>query len=96
MSVRNTTGRLIKFRQRERRAQLKTPCLLLLGDGNYGEERILGWHRIRRIALEQNLAAAAMQESVAPVFSCRACEGQRLVDPGQCSLCVALSFDLGK
>jgi hypothetical protein len=37
-----------------------------------------------------------MQESVAPVFSCPACEGYRFVDSGQGSLCVALSFDLGK
>ena len=35
MSVRNPTGRLIKLRQRERRAQLKTPCLLSLAVGDF-------------------------------------------------------------
>src|SRR5262249_54493389 len=88
--------RLIKLGQRKRRAQLKDPCFLLLGEGDCREQCILGRRRIRRIALEQNLAAQAMQESVAPVFSCLTCEGQRFLDPDQGSLCVALSFDLGK
>jgi hypothetical protein len=39
------------------RAQLETPRLLLLRDGDCSEERLLGRRRIRRIALEQNLAA---------------------------------------
>ena len=60
---------MIELRQRERRAQLKTARVLLLRDGDCSEERILGLRCIRRIALEQNLTAAAMQESVAPVFS---------------------------
>jgi hypothetical protein len=42
----------------------------VLRDGDCGEECILGQRRIRRIALEQNLAAQAVQESVAPVFPC--------------------------
>jgi hypothetical protein len=66
---------VIELRQRERRAQLETPRLLLLRDGDCGEECVLDRRRIRRIALEQNLAPAAMQESVAPVFSCLTCEG---------------------
>src|SRR5215813_12755804 len=74
--------RLIKLGQRKRRAQLKTPCFLLLGEGDCSEQCILGRRRIRWIALEQNLAAQAMQESVAPVFSCLSCEDQRFVDPG--------------
>jgi hypothetical protein len=44
-------------------------CALLLRDGHCGEECVLGRRRIGRIALEQNLAAQAMQESVAPVFT---------------------------
>jgi hypothetical protein len=47
----------------------------LLRDGDCSDECLLGPRRIRRIALEQNLAAAAMQESVAPAFSCLTCEG---------------------
>jgi hypothetical protein len=66
---------VIELRQRERRAQLETARLLLLRDGDRSEERVLGRRGIRRIALEQNLAAAAMQESVAPVFSGLSCEG---------------------
>src|SRR5215831_5872859 len=86
---------MIELRQRECRAQLETPRLLLLRDGDCGEERILGGCRIYRIALEQNLAAEAMQESVAPVLSCLTCEGAGFVDPGPGPLCVALNFDLG-
>jgi hypothetical protein len=62
--------RLIKLGQGKRCAQFKTPCFLLLGEGDCGEQCILGRRRIRRIALEQNLAAQAIQESVAPVFFC--------------------------
>jgi hypothetical protein len=66
---------VIELRQRERRAQLETPRLLLLGDGDCSEERILSRGRIRRIAFEEKLATAAMQESVAPAFSCLTREG---------------------
>jgi hypothetical protein len=70
--------------------QFKTARLLLLRDGDGGEERILGRRRIDRIALEQDLAAQAMEERVAPVFSCLTCESQRFVDPGQRRRYVAL------
>src|SRR5215471_14144614 len=96
MRVRGSVRRVIELRQRERCAQLKTARLLLPRDGDCSEECILGRRRIRRAALEQNLAAQAMQESVAPVFSCLTCEAYRFVDPGRRSICVALSFDLGK
>jgi hypothetical protein len=43
----------MELRQRERRAQLETPCLLLLRNSDCREERILGRRRIRRIALER-------------------------------------------
>jgi hypothetical protein len=61
-------------------AQFETASFLLLRNGDSGQKRFFGRHRIRRIALEQNLAAAAMQESVAPVFSCLACEEVQGVD----------------
>jgi hypothetical protein len=35
---------------------------------------VFGRRRIRGIALEQILAAQALQEGVAPVFSCLTCE----------------------
>jgi hypothetical protein len=38
-------------------AALKTARLLLLRDGDCRDQRVLGRRRIRRIALEQNLAA---------------------------------------
>ena len=66
---------MIELRQRERRAQLETPRFLLLRDCDCSEEGILCRRGIRRIALEQNLAAQAMQESVAPAFSCLTREG---------------------
>src|SRR6476660_3099791 len=50
-------------------AQLKTPCLLLLRDGDGGEECFFCRRRIRGFALEQDLAAYAMQESVSPAFA---------------------------
>jgi hypothetical protein len=57
---RRATGRLIKLCQRERRAQLEAPRLLLLGDCDGGEEGFFGWSRVRRIALEQYLAPNAV------------------------------------
>ena len=74
MSVRGTVGGVIESCQIESCAQLKTARLLLLRDGDCREQRILGRRRIRRIALEQNLAAQAMQESVALEFSRLSCE----------------------
>jgi hypothetical protein len=87
---------MIKSRQTESGVQLKTAGLLLLRDGDCRQECLLGRLFIGRIKLEQDLAAQAMEESVAPVFSCLTCEGQRLVYAGQGSRCVALPFDLGK
>src|SRR6516164_6236739 len=62
-------------RQAHRGTQLKGPGLLLLRDGDCSKECFLGWRRARRIALEQNFAAQAMQQSVAPVLSCLTGEG---------------------
>jgi hypothetical protein len=69
------SGGRSELRQRERRAQLETPRLLLLRDADCRARCMLGRRRIPWIALAQNFAAHAMQESVAPVFSCLACEG---------------------
>ena len=83
MGIGGAAGRLIKLRQRERRAQLEAPRLLLLRDGDGGEECFLGGRGVRWIALEQDLAADAMQESVGPVFSRLVRERQCFIDPGQ-------------
>jgi hypothetical protein len=73
MGIGGAAGRLIKLGQRQRGAQFEALCLLLLRNGDCSEERILGRRRIRSIALEQTLAAALIQESVAPAFSCLTC-----------------------
>src|SRR5215472_16514936 len=96
MSIRRSV-RVIELRQRERRAQLETPCLLLLRDGDCSEERILGRGGVRRIALEQNLAAQAMQESVRPVLSRLMREPEPLVNSRQGLFYVLpFGFDLGE
>jgi hypothetical protein len=68
MNGRGTLITFIKSCQIESRAEFKTTRLLRLSDGDCREECVLGRRRIRRIALEQNLAAPAMKEGVAPVF----------------------------
>ena len=61
----------VNLSQRERRAQLETLRLLLLRDGEGCEEGFLSRRYIRLIALEQNLAAYLVQESIdkAPVLA---------------------------
>ena len=81
MGVGGAVARLTELRQRQRRAQLETLRFLLLRDGDSGEEGFLGRRRVGRVAFRQNLAADAMQESVALVFSRLAREHQCLVDP---------------
>jgi nucleotide-binding universal stress UspA family protein len=76
---------VIDFTMAYRRAQLEAPRLLLLGDGNGGEECFLGWRCIRGIAPEQNLAADAVQQRVGPMFSRLTHERQRVLDAGQSS-----------
>jgi hypothetical protein len=96
MSARGPARGIVESRQTESRAQLKTARLLLPHDGDCPEECLFGRHCILRIALEQNLAAQAIEESVAPALSCLACESERFIDPGEGSRCVDLRFDLGK
>jgi hypothetical protein len=62
VGIRRTTRRVIKSCQIESYAQLKTAGLLQLRDADCSKECILGRRRIGRIALEQNLAAQAMQD----------------------------------
>ena len=83
MGIFGTTGRLIELRQPERRLELKAPRLLLLCNRDGGEERFLRWRSIRRIALEQNLAADAVEERIGPMFAGLARERQRFVNPRQ-------------
>ena len=68
MGVGGAAGRLIKLRQRERRAQFETPRLLLLRNRDGGEQGFLDRHGVRRIALPQNVAADAMRFRRAPAL----------------------------
>jgi len=52
LRVNSATGRLIKLRQNQRRAQLEALGHLLLRDGNGGEEGFLRQRRVRWIAPE--------------------------------------------
>ena len=74
-------SRLIKLRQRQRRTQLEAFGLLLLRDGDGGEESLLSGRRVRRIALQQNLAADAVQERVCPALLGLLSQPQSLIDP---------------
>jgi len=68
-------GRLIDKASPARAPRAAQNCarLLLLRDGDCREECVLGKRRVCQIALEQDLAAQAMQESVAPAFTCLTC-----------------------
>ena len=69
MSVGGAAGRLIKLRQRECGAQLEAPRLLLLRDGDGGEEGFFRRCGVRRISLDQKFAADAMQFGVGPALA---------------------------
>ena len=64
--------------------------LLRYSDG--GEEGFLGRRGVSGLVLEQNLAADAVQERVAPVLTCVARARQPRVDRVQCFFGV-FSFD---
>ena len=54
-----------------------------MGDGDGGLERLLGRRCFGRIALEQDLAANAVEHGVSPVLAGLIRERKRLVDPAQ-------------
>jgi hypothetical protein len=83
MGVGDAATRLIKLRQRQRRLQCEAPRLLLPRDGDGSEEGFLGRRSVCRIALEQNLAADAMQESVGPAIAGLLRQRQRVLDSDQ-------------
>jgi hypothetical protein len=58
----------------------------LLRDGDGGQERLLGRRGIRRIALEQNIAADAVALRVKPTLSRAPAVGEDAVDGGEGSL----------
>ena len=80
MRLSGAIGRLIKLRQRQRRAQLVAPRFLLLRNGDGGEEGFLGQLRVRRIAPEQDFAADAMGFRCKPTLSLTLGVGDGAVD----------------
>ena len=60
VGVDGAAGRSIESGERERGAQLEALGLLLLRDGDGGEEGFLGWRGIRGIAPQKDLPADAM------------------------------------
>ena len=56
-------GRAIELGERERRAQFEAAGLLLSRDSDGGEERVFGGGRIRRIFLEEDVAARAVDSA---------------------------------
>ena len=83
---------MIELRQRERRAELEAPRLLLLRDGDGRQERFLGRRSIRRIALEQNIAAGAVALRVKPTLSRALAIGDGAIDGGEGCLDLARSL----
>src|SRR5271167_2591388 len=61
MGVDGSASRQIQLRQRERGAELKTVCALLLRDGDGGQEGVFRGRGIGGVAREQNSAARPMQ-----------------------------------
>jgi hypothetical protein len=80
ISVGGAAGRPTKLREGKRRAQLEAFRFLLLRDGDGSEEGILRWRRVRRVALEENLAADAVQEGLDPMLACLLRQRQGIVD----------------
>src|SRR6516162_4725655 len=69
VGVLRTARGVIKSSQIESCAQLETARLLLLRDGDCSKECFLGRRRVRRIALQQDLATDAVQVGVGPMLS---------------------------
>ena len=64
MGVGGAAGRLIELGERQRRAQFEAARALLLRDGDGGQEGFLGGRGVGGIALQQDVAADAMQVGV--------------------------------
>ena len=82
--------------EQKRGAQFETAGLLRMGDGDGSPEDFLGGGRVRRIALEQDLAAEAVQKGVTGPLSRLARQSQSFVDPAQSAFGVGpFCFEFG-
>ena len=68
VGVDRTAGGLIELGQRQRSVQLEAAGLLLLGDGDGGEEGGFGGRGVGWIGLQQDVASDTVQKPVGPVF----------------------------
>ena len=83
MGVDRAAGGLIELGERQRGAQLEAAGLLLLRDGDGGEEGGFGGGGVGGVLFEEDFAANAMESGVEPMLSGLARQRQRFVDPGQ-------------
>ena len=74
---------LIELGERQRGAQLEAAGLLLLRDGDGGEEGGFGGGGVGGVLFEEDFAANAVESGVEPMLSGLARQRQRFVDPGQ-------------
>ena len=83
MGVDRAAGGLVELGERQRGAQLEAAGLLLLRDGDGGEEGGFGGGGVGGVLFEEDFAADAMESGVEPMLSGLARQRQRFVDPGQ-------------
>ena len=83
VGVDRAAGGLVELGQRQRGAQLEAAGLLLLRDGDGGEEGGFGGAGFGGVLFEEDFAANAMRVGVEPMLSGLARQRQRFVDPGQ-------------
>ena len=77
--------------------QAEAARLLRFRDGDGGEERLFGRRRVRRIALQQDIAADAVERGVGPVLSRLIRKRQRSIDPRLGGFrVIPLGFQLGE
>ena len=85
---------LVELGQRQRGAQLEAAGLLLLRDGDGGEEGGFGGGGVGGVLFEEDFAADAMESGVEPMLSGLARQRQRFVDAGEGGFRVSpLGFD---
>ena len=97
VGVGGAAGRLIEFGQRERRAQFEAARALLLRDGDGRQERVFRRRGISGVALQQDVAADAMQFRLERAMTDALARRQRLVEDRDSAVGVAcVRFGFGQ
>ena len=86
VGLRGSRGRLVEFRKRECRDQFVAAGLLLLRDSDRGPMGFFGRRGIVGIALQQDVAAKAMQEEVGVALPSLFRDRQPRTDTGECAV----------